>query len=135
MINQTQSQTNKTTTAITGNSGSIVSAKYAKGETSIEKNILEMVTVEIQKQLNRFLIYLITTILVGVVFTIWTMNSRVSQLEGKFSSPDQTIETIGNRLQLIEKSNQDLLEKNHKLEMDRLKIEILKNKNYEYSNR
>ena len=106
--------------------GSIVSPQYAEGETSVQKNVLEMVGSEIQKQLNRFLLYLITTLLVAGAIAFWTMNSRVSNLEGKYSSPDKTIETISTRLESLEKKNSELIEKNQKLEIENLKLELTK---------
>ena len=108
--------------------GTIVSPQYMQGETSVQKNVLEMVANVIQKQLNRFLLYFITTILVGGFFASWTINSRVSNLEGKFSSPDKTIEAISSRLELLEKSNKELIEKNHQLEIDNLKLELSQKK-------
>lgn len=106
-----------------GNFESIVSEKeYTRGETKVEKTLSEMVASEFQKLTNKILLYILTTIAGAGVVIIWNLNSKVSELEGKYSSPDKLIETVGSRLDKLELENKQLLEKNYKLEIEKLEL-------------
>lgn len=102
---------------------SFVSEKeYTRGETKVEKSISELIASEFQKLVNKFLIYILTTIVGAVLVIIWNLNSKVNELNGKYSSPDKLIETIGSRLDKLEKENRDLIEKNYKLEIEKIEL-------------
>lgn len=108
---------------------SIVSEKeYTRGETKVEKSLAEMVASEFQKLTNKVLLYILTTIVGAGIVIIWNLNSKVSELEGKYSSPDKMIETVTTRLDKLEQENKELIEKNHKLEVEKLELTNIKKK-------
>lgn len=106
-----------------GNFESIVSEQeYTRGETTVAKTLSEMIASEFQKLTNKILLYILTTIAGAGIVIIWNLNSKVSELEGKYSSPDKLIETVGSRLDKLELENKQLMERNYKLEIEKLEL-------------
>lgn len=106
-----------------GNESSIVSEQYTRGETDVKKTVSELLALEMKALLFKFGTYLLTTVVGIVIATIWTMNAKVSELQGKGNSPDKMIEVMGERLNKIEMLNQQLMQKNYDLEVQNNKLE------------
>ncbi len=83
---------------------------------------------KLTKQLLKIGVWVISTVgllLMGTIGgAVWTMNAKVNELSGKFSSPDKLIETVSNRVQLLEDENKQLKEKIHNIELQKLQNEI-----------
>ena len=108
---------------------SIVSEnEYTRGEIKVEKSISQIVAGEYQKLINRILSYVLTTLFGSAMIILWNLNSQVSELKGKYSSPDKTIETLTKRLDKLELENKQLVEKNQKLEIEKLESKITSKK-------
>lgn len=101
-------------------SGLFSTEEYKKGDVSIKQ--------EVGEQLNKYLLrgagYLITTVLGGLIVVAWNMNSDLNEVKGKISAPDKYLETIDERLNKLEKENNDLREKNFQLQIDKMKLEL-----------
>lgn len=107
----------------------ILSDQYLRGETDVKKTVAEMLALEMKGLLFKFGAYLLTTVAGVVIATIWTMNAKLSELEGKYSSPDKMLEIMGERLNKLEEHNQMLMKQNYALEVQKIKLELtLKNK-------
>ena len=101
-------------------------SSYTTGETTVGKSLSDMIGAKFTELLNKALLYLISTILGGISVVVWNMNSKISELSGKYSNPDKTIETISIRLETLEKKNSELLQENYNLRLESLNSKLEK---------
>lgn len=101
-------------------------SSYTLGETIVGKTLSDMIGARFTELLNKALLYMITTILGGIVVVVWNVNSKISELSGKYSNPDKTIETISVRLETLEKKNNELLQENYNLKLENIKSKLEK---------
>ena len=55
---------------------------------------------------------------------VWNLNGDVRELNGKSSSPETIIQSINQRLEKLEESNNKLVDKNYQLEIEKMKLEF-----------
>ena len=91
-------------------------------------------TVEIETQLTKKLtqvgIWVVTSVLAvilgSVIGSLYTLNGKINELSGKYSSPDNLIQHIGTRIEKLESENKELTEKLYQKEIEELRNEINK---------
>lgn len=60
----------------------------------------------------------------AIITSLWSMNGEVNLLKGKYSSPNEILKYSQTRVDILEKENKDLLEKNYKSKLELLQEEI-----------
>jgi hypothetical protein len=87
---------------------------------------------EIETQVTKRIVKIASWIITALVFTIfgyiignlWILNGEVRELKGKFSSPENIIQHISGRIELLESKNQSLVDSLQKLQFINLQNEI-----------
>ena len=87
---------------------------------------------EIETQVTKRIVKIAIWIITALVFTIfgyiignlWILNGEIRELKGKISSPENIIQHISSRIELLESKNQSLVDSLQKLQFINLQNEI-----------
>jgi predicted RNase H-like nuclease (RuvC/YqgF family) len=123
-----ETQPQQTATTGTVNAVSVVETgppiTLSRADVNIE------IETQLTRQLNRVAAWVISTVLAivlgGIITAIWTMNRQVGELSGKYSSPETIINHLSDRLEKMEKENDDMKAKIHEIEIQDLKDKLKK---------
>jgi hypothetical protein len=94
----------------------------------------DALNVEIETQLTKKLTTVgywvvtsvLTLVLGSIIGSVYTMNGKLNEISGKYSSPENLIQHIGTRIEKLETENKQLIEELNRKEIEDLREQINK---------
>ena len=96
-------------------------------------NLEVRISTQVREQIRQVFIWgaslLLAVVFGGIVSALWSNNSKINEVYGKYSSPNAFIEHLDNQLDNLQKENNSLRDKIHDLENETIKLQAQKENN------